>query len=179
MVGGGGRLEINSLFLSRTHDSIPFHSIPIQSNPFHSIPNHSIPFHSNPFHSMFYPMPNRTLGFVWRNVKTKMSKVRETAYNTLVMPQLEYASAAWDPHNKGRISPIEQVQRSVARWTVNNFERQASVTRIVQDLGWRTFDQRRLMTAFVCFIKLSMVWLPYPSQNTYSTATESLGTVTP
>ena len=48
-----GRFEINSLFLSRTHDriefhSIPFHSIPIQSNPFHSIPIHSIPFHVLP-----------------------------------------------------------------------------------------------------------------------------------
>ena len=43
---GGERLEINCLFLSRTHDSIPF-----QSNPFHSIPFH-IPFHSNPFHSI-------------------------------------------------------------------------------------------------------------------------------
>ena len=27
---------------------------------------------------------NRTPGFVWRNIKTKMSKVRETANNTLV-----------------------------------------------------------------------------------------------
>ena len=33
---------------------------------------------------------NRTLGFVRRNIKTKMSKVRETAYNKLVRPQLEY-----------------------------------------------------------------------------------------
>ena len=32
---------------------------------------------------------NRTLGFVRLNIKTKMSKVRETAYNTLVRPQLE------------------------------------------------------------------------------------------
>ena len=49
---------------------------------------------------------NRTLGFVRRNIKTKMSMIREKAYNTLVRPQLEYASAVWDPHNKGRISQI-------------------------------------------------------------------------
>ena len=49
-----GRLEINSLFLSRTHDRIAFHSIP-----FHSIPILSIPFHSNPFHSIpFHVLPN-------------------------------------------------------------------------------------------------------------------------
>ena len=72
---------------------------------------------------------NQTLGFVRRNIKTKMSKVRKTAYNTLVRPQLEYASAVWDPHNKKRISQIEQVQQRAARWTVSNFDRKASVTR--------------------------------------------------
>ena len=69
---------------------------------------------------------NRTLGFVRRNIKTKMSKVRETAYNTLVRPQLEYASAVWDPHTKVRTSQIEQVQRRAARWTVSNYDWQAS-----------------------------------------------------
>ena len=39
---------------------------------------------------------NQTLGFIRRNIKTKMPKVREAAYNSLVTPQLEYASAVWD-----------------------------------------------------------------------------------
>ena len=54
---------------------------------------------------------NRTLGFIQRNImiKTKMPKVREMAYNTLVRPQLEYASTVWDPHTKVGISQIEQV----------------------------------------------------------------------
>ena len=85
---------------------------------------------------------NRTLNFLRRNIKTKMSKVRETAYNTLVRPQLEYASAVWDPHTKVRTSQIEQVQRRAARWTVSNYDWQASATQIVQDLGWRTLEQR-------------------------------------
>ena len=87
---------------------------------------------------------NRTLGFVRRNIKTKMSKVRETAYNTLVRPQLKYASAVWDPHTKVRTSQLEQVQRRAARWTASNYDWQASATQIVQDLGWRTLEQRRL-----------------------------------
>ena len=64
---------------------------------------------------------NRTLGFMRRDIKTKMPKVRETAYNTLVRPQLEYASAVWDPQTKKQISQIEQVKRRAARWTVSNF----------------------------------------------------------
>ena len=69
---------------------------------------------------------NRTLGFIRRNIKTKMSGVCETAYNTLVRPQLEYASVVWDPHTDRRINKIEQIQKRAARYTVSNFDRQAS-----------------------------------------------------
>ena len=63
---------------------------------------------------------NRTIGFISRNIKTKMSRVRETAYNTLVRPQLEYVSAVWDPHTGRRIKQIERIQRR----TVSNLGRQ-------------------------------------------------------
>ena len=57
--GRWGRLKINSLFLSRTHDRIEFHSIPFHSIPFHSIPIQSIPFQSIPIHSIpFHVLPN-------------------------------------------------------------------------------------------------------------------------
>ncbi|MEW8546320.1 MAG: reverse transcriptase family protein, partial [Candidatus Thiodiazotropha sp.] len=74
----------------------------------------------NPHVDRIVGSANRTLGFIRRNIKTKMPRVREKAYNTLVRPQLEYASAVWDPHTKERISQIEQVQRRAARWTVSN-----------------------------------------------------------
>ena len=45
---------------------------------------------------------NRTLGYIRRNIKTKNQKVRETAYNTLVRPQLEYAAPVWDPFTKDK-----------------------------------------------------------------------------
>ena len=108
--------------------------------------------------------------------QTKMPKLRETAYNTPVRPQLEYASAVCDPHNKVRIFQIEQVQRRAARWTVSNFDRQTSVTQIVEDLGWRTLEHRR---ADFYFTKLFIVWLPYLARSIYRTVTEFHGTVPP
>ena len=51
---------------------------------------------------------NCTLGFVRWNIKSKLSKVRATAYITLVKPQLEYASAVWDPHIKVRTPKLNK-----------------------------------------------------------------------
>ena len=60
---------------------------------------------------------NKTIGFVKRNIKTKMPGVREVAYNILVWPQLEYAAAIWDPHHKDKANQIEKIQQQAARWT--------------------------------------------------------------
>ena len=107
---------------------------------------------------------NRTLGFIRRNIKTKMPKVREAAYNSLVRPQLEYASAVWDPHTKVRISQIGQVQQRAARWTASNFDRQSSVTEMVKQLGWRSLEQRRADARLCLFYKVihGLVAVPLP-----------------
>ena len=112
----------------------------------------------------------RTLNVVRRNIKTKIPKVRETAYNSLVRPQLEYASAVWDPNHKKRISQIEQIQRRSARWTVGNFDQRASVTQIVQNLGRRTLEQRRADARLCLFYKVvhGLVAVPLPDYIQYS-----------
>ena len=53
---------------------------------------------------------NGTLGYVRRNIKTKNRKVRETAYNTRVRPQLEYAVPVWDPKNKDKRLQLEKYE---------------------------------------------------------------------
>ena len=114
---------------------------------------------------------NQTLGFIRRNIKTKMPKVREAAYNSLVRPQLEYASAVWDPHTKVRISQIEQVQRrAAAPWTAITFDRQSSVTEMVKQLGWQSLEQRRADTRLCLFYKVihGLVAVPLPDYIHYS-----------
>ena len=97
---------------------------------------------------------HKTLGFVKRNIKTKMSGVREAAYTTLVRPQLEYAAAIWDPHHKDKIDQIEKVQRRAARWTSCNFDTRASVSDLLETLGWRSLQQRRADARLCLFFKI-------------------------
>ena len=94
---------------------------------------------------------NRTLGFLKKNIKKKQSKVRGMAYNTLVRPQLEHASPISDLYTKGKILQIENVQRRAARWTSNNFDPRSSVTGMLDDLEWRTLEQRRADARLSCF----------------------------
>ena len=70
---------------------------------------------------------HKTLGFVQRHIRTKMSGVREAAYTTLVRPRLEYAATIWDPHHKDKIDQLEKVQRRAALRTSCNFDTRASV----------------------------------------------------
>ena len=83
---------------------------------------------------------NRTLGFLKRNLRISSPKIKEMAYNSLVRPQLEYASSVWDPHTIKGANKVEMVQRRAARWTLNRFH---SVTGMLDQLGWRTLEQHR------------------------------------
>ena len=81
---------------------------------------------------------HKTLDFVQRNIRIKMSGVREAAFTTLVRPQLEYAAAIWDPHHKDKVDQIEKVQRQAARWTSCNFDTWASVSDMLETLELRS-----------------------------------------
>ena len=52
---------------------------------------------------------SKTLNFITRNLSKRSSQVKESAYLTMVRPQLEYASDVWDPHYVGDIMELEKV----------------------------------------------------------------------
>ena len=63
-----------------------------------------------------------------------------------VRHQIEYGAAIWDPRpgveNNGA-HKIEMVQRRSARWTLKKYHNISNVSNMLQDLGWRSLEQRR------------------------------------
>ena len=70
---------------------------------------------------------NKTLGFVKRNVVTTNKDIETMAYNSLVRPQVEYASAVWSPYTKENKNEIEKIQRRAVKW----FDSQMTTPNIV------------------------------------------------
>ena len=106
---------------------------------------------------------NRKLGFIKRNVKTKDRKIKEKAYTTIVRPTVEYCSTVWDPYTKIQTSTIEKVQRRAARWVTGRFHNISSVSDMIQELGWRDLNQRRVDSrlAMMYKIKHGLVNIPF------------------
>jgi hypothetical protein len=97
---------------------------------------------------------NKTLGFLRRNLKISSSKLKDSAYKTLVRPILEYAAVVWDPHTETNCSKLEAVQRRAARFVCNDYRRTSSVTAMLERLSWKTLQQRRKEARLIMFYKI-------------------------
>ena len=85
---------------------------------------------------------NGSLAFLRRNLQISQQHIKTNAYTTLVRPQLEYAAAVWDPYTQQKQKQLEMVQRRAARYVCNTYDPEASVTEMIQQLGWRSLQQR-------------------------------------
>ena len=85
----------------------------------------------------------RTLNFVRRNVRVASKAVKETAYQSLVRPSLDYASTVWGPHTITQTRQVEMVQRRAARYVCNRYHNTSSVTDMLHDLDWESLEHRR------------------------------------
>ena len=88
---------------------------------------------------------SRTQGFLRPNMFQCTDKVRERAYNVLVLPVLNYAAAAWDPYLSRNINSLDQVQTWRARYVCNNYwdRTPGCVTKMIQDLGWQSLQEKK------------------------------------
>ena len=76
----------------------------------------------------------KTLGFLRRNLGKCHTNIKKQAYISLVRPQLEYASVKWDPHRQNQIDQLEKIQRRAVRFVCGNYQREASVTAMREDI---------------------------------------------
>ena len=86
---------------------------------------------------------NSTLGFLRRNFRRCPAPLKETAYITLVHSIMEYAVPIWDPHLSKDSHMLENIQRRTARFIKGDFRTNASVTKMLQELGLKDLKDRR------------------------------------
>ena len=86
---------------------------------------------------------NSVRSLLQRNLAKCPATVKCYCYNTFVHPILEYASTVWSPYHEHNIYKLEMVQRRAARFVMNNYNRTASVTEILNSLQWHTLEKRR------------------------------------
>ena len=95
-----------------------------------------------------------SLRFIQRNIKTNNVKVKQAAYLTYVRPQLEYCSSVWHPWQKSLTNNLERVQRSAARYVMNDYQYTSSVTEMLNALNWKTLQHQRLTNSLILFYKI-------------------------
>ena len=96
------------------------------------------------------------LAFLERNLKGCPKDLIESAYITIVLSGLEYASAIWDPPLKSKPSKnLEKVQRKAARFVTGNPRKRhaehmpdrdydyVSVGGLIEELAWPSLVSRR------------------------------------
>ena len=81
--------------------------------------------------TLFYTITTKSskvLGMVQRTLGPCKPEVKDTAYNMLVRPKLEYASPIWNPHTSSQIIHLKRIQHYAARFVANDHRRTTSPT---------------------------------------------------
>ncbi|XP_072048705.1 uncharacterized protein [Amphiura filiformis] len=106
---------------------------------------------------------NSTRGFLQRNLRKCPAKIKEQAYNAYVRPTLEFASSVWDPHPKDLVTRLDMVQRRAARFVKSDYHQRHSVTKMLEDLQWKTLYERRAHNKVIMLYRIVYGLVAIPS----------------
>lgn len=112
---------------------------------------------------------NSTRAFLSRNFSHCSQKIKEATYTTFIRPIVEYAAPIWDPHTQKNVNRLEQVQRSCARYVTRNYDRESSVTAMLQHLQWQPLQVRRQQSRLMMMYRfrydlVDIPWYQYLSE---------------
>jgi len=111
------------------------------------------------------------LGFLRRNLRHCSREVKTKCYNTFVRPITEYASCVWDPLTQKNTDKIEAVQRQAARFVKDDYGRMSSVTTMLEELKWKSLEQRRLASKTTMMYRIVNGLIDIPSNQLIPTRT--------
>ena len=57
----------------------------------------------------------------------------------------------WSPYTKQSVSKLEMIQRTATRWVKNSYSPYETVTRMLDDLGWRLLENGRTDAHLIMF----------------------------
>ena len=97
---------------------------------------------------------SKVLGMVKRTLGPCKPEVKDTAYNMLVRPKLEYSSTIWNSHASSQIIHLERMQHYAARFVANDHRRTTSPTTLVLTLNWQTLERKRIIKQAMTFYKI-------------------------
>lgn len=78
---------------------------------------------------------SRSLGYLRRNLHASPFKIRQLAYKTFVLPQLEFTSSVWSPYQNYLVDKLEAVQNRAARFISKSYDFSSSITKIKQSFA--------------------------------------------
>ena len=98
----------------------------------------------------------KLLNLCRRNLYMYPPDVKTTAYNAIVRPHLNYASACWSPQTKKNIVKIEAVQRRAARFTLyyHVYGTDAELTQKMKFLNWLPLQHQHCIHDLQIFHKI-------------------------
>ena len=97
---------------------------------------------------------SKCLGMIKRTLGPCKPEVKQTAYNMLIRPKLEYSSPIWNPHIFSQVKCLERVQHSAARFVKNYYRRNTNPADLITALGWPTLERRRIIKQATTFYKI-------------------------
>ena len=97
---------------------------------------------------------SKFLGMIKRTLGPCKPEVKQTAYNMLIRPKLEYSSPIWNPHTFSQVNSLERVQHSAARFVKNDYRRNTNPADLITALGWPTIERRRIIKQATTFYKI-------------------------